>query len=182
MIYKFKNDDVTDISSLDLDDYYNRIDKYFYNDDCGKFRNYNENVGKLEDNGYDEVVDFPYVIINMDHVTNNYNNYFNTFHSIITKQLKNPILSYKDLSDRILDFIDRYAAISIVWDGVTQDEKYTSPDAYQMVYCAEMLSKGEKPKQCFSEWGSCGYRPYLSVKGKEDHDFLVKEIFKIIKS
>ena len=88
----------------------------------------------------------------------------------------------KELSERIYKFIEKYGAISPNWDGEDEDEKYTSPDASQMKYCADMLSKGLKPNQCWSEWGSGGYNPYTSKEGKEEHNYLVKEIYKIINS
>jgi hypothetical protein len=51
-----------------------------------------------------------------------------------------------------------------------------------MKYCADMLSKGLKPSRCWSEWGSGGYKPYSSKQGRDEHDLLVKEIYKIINS
>lgn len=76
-----------------------------------------------------------------------------------------------------------YAGISPNWtvfDSV--DEKYTSPDVYELLACATLLEKGIKPIKCFSDWGSGGYTPYTSKIGKDEHDFLIKEIYKIIKS
>ena len=32
------------------------------------------------------------------------------------------------------------------------------------------------------EWSSGGYKPYSSKEGREEHDYLVKEIYKIINS
>lgn len=87
----------------------------------------------------------------------------------------------KELSERIYKFIDKYAGIKPDWceiEGI--DEKYTSPDAYEMLSCAELLQKGLKPKKCFSDWGSGGYTPYTSKEGKQEHDYLVREIYKII--
>lgn len=88
----------------------------------------------------------------------------------------------KELAQRIYKFLDTYAGVRPDWDSKRDDEddKFTSPDASQMKYCADMLSKGLKPVQCFSEWGSGGYKPYTSKEGKEEHDYLVKEIYKII--
>ena len=51
-----------------------------------------------------------------------------------------------------------------------------------MKYCADMIGKGLKPKQRWIEWSSGGYKPYSSKEGKEEHDYLVKEIYKIINS
>jgi hypothetical protein len=94
------------------------------------------------------------------------------------------VSEYSKLSDRIYKFIDKYAGIKPDFDPEYDDEddKFTSPDASQMKYCADMLSKGLKPTQCWSEWGSGGYKPYISKEGREEHDFLVKEIYKIINS
>ncbi len=86
----------------------------------------------------------------------------------------------KELAVRIYKFIDQYAGISPNWDGETEDEKFTSPDASQMKYCADMLIQELKPNQCFSEWGSGGYNPYQSKEGKMEHDELVRQIYKII--
>jgi len=88
------------------------------------------------------------------------------------------------LAKRIYDFVNKYAGISPNWieteDKEDVDGKYTSPDAYQMLYCADMLNHGQKPIRCFSEWGSGGYKPYSSREGREEHDYLVKEVYKII--
>ena len=51
-----------------------------------------------------------------------------------------------------------------------------------MKYCADMIGKGLKPEQCWSEWSGGGYKPYSSKEGKEEHDYLVREIYKIINS
>lgn len=89
----------------------------------------------------------------------------------------------KELAKRIYLFLDKYAAIKPDWkDGDDIDEKYTSPDAYQMLYCADMLSKELKPLQCFSDWSSGGYKPYTSKEGQNEHDYLFHEIYKIINS
>lgn len=90
----------------------------------------------------------------------------------------------KDLSNRIYLFLDKYAGIRPDWDPKYDDDedKYTSPDASQMKYCADMISKGLKPEQCWSEWSGGGYKPYSSKEGREEHDFLIKEIYKIINS
>lgn len=87
----------------------------------------------------------------------------------------------KELSERIYKFIAEYAVISPNWDGTT-DSKFTSPDAYQLFYSAELLAMDVKPLQCWSEWGSGGYKPYSSKEGRAEHDYLVTEIYKIIRS
>lgn len=88
----------------------------------------------------------------------------------------------KKLSKRITKFINKYACIKPDWkeDSDRLDGKYTSPDAEQMSYCAEVLLNNIVPLQCFSEWGGGGYRPYSSKEGREEHDFLVKEVYKLI--
>lgn len=88
------------------------------------------------------------------------------------------------LAEKIYKFLNTYAGIKPNWDSQRDDEndKYTSPDASQMKYCADMISKGLKPSQCWSEWSSGGYKPYSSKEGREEHDYLVKEIYKIINS
>ncbi len=86
-----------------------------------------------------------------------------------------------NLAKRILKFIDTYAGVRPDWceiEGI--DEKYTSPDAYEMLNCANILMNNQKPNRCWSEWGSGGYSPYTSKKGKEEHDVLVKEIYLLI--
>lgn len=86
----------------------------------------------------------------------------------------------KELAKRIYEFLEKYARISPNWDGEIDEEKYSSPDASQMRYCADMLSKEIKPLQCWSEWGSGGYQPYSSKLGAKEHDELVEEIYEII--
>lgn len=86
----------------------------------------------------------------------------------------------KTLAKRIHDFILRYAAINPNYKPYSGEDKYTSPDAYQLLYCADMLNHGQKPIRCFSEWGSGGYKPYSSKEGREEHDLLVKEVYKIV--
>ena len=90
----------------------------------------------------------------------------------------------KKLAERIYLFLEEYAATRPDWDEEfdDDDEKYTSPDASMLRYCADMLKDERIPDRCFSEWGSGGYKPYTSKKGREEHDFLIKEIYKIIKN
>jgi hypothetical protein len=85
------------------------------------------------------------------------------------------------LAKRIYNFLDKYAGISPDWKPENgEDDKYTSPDAYELKYCAELLEKNIKPTRCWSEWGSGGYRPYSSKEGREEHNSIVDEISKII--
>ena len=86
----------------------------------------------------------------------------------------------KELAERIFTFVEKYAVISPNWDDENGEDKFTSPDVYQMLSCANELQRGNKPSRCFSEWGSGGYKPYTSKEGREEHDYLVKEIYKII--
>lgn len=57
------------------------------------------------------------------------------------------------LAERIYKFIDQYVGIRPDWNVKNDNEhdKFTSPDASQMKYCADMLKKGIKPQQCWSE-------------------------------
>jgi len=88
----------------------------------------------------------------------------------------------EELAKRIIAFLDKYAGIRPDWDEQFDDEedKFTSPDASQMKCCADTLMAGNTPIQCHSEWGSGGYKPYLSKEGKKEHDDLMKEIYAII--
>lgn len=89
-----------------------------------------------------------------------------------------------ELAARIIDFLEKYAKIRPDWDAVYDEEedKFTSPDASMLKYCADMLYMDKKPLSCFSEWSSGGYGPYSSVEGREEHDTIVKEIYTIINS
>ena len=87
----------------------------------------------------------------------------------------------KPLVDRIYKFIDKYAAISPNWDGIEDDEKYTCPDVYTLIMCAKQLEQGVKPYMCNSDWGCGGYKPYTSKEGKEEHDAIVSEVYKLIR-
>lgn len=88
----------------------------------------------------------------------------------------------KNLSSRIYKFLDKYAAISPNWDEEydLDEEKYTSPDASEIRTCADLLSQDIIPDKCYSDWESGGYKPYSSKEGREEHDLLISEIYKII--
>lgn len=90
----------------------------------------------------------------------------------------------KELSKRIYSFLEKYAAVRPDWDSEydDEDEKYTSPDASHLKYCADMLDKEVIPYTCLSDWGSGGYKPITSVEGREEHDYLVKTIYGLIKN
>lgn len=83
------------------------------------------------------------------------------------------------LAKRIVEFIEKYAAISPNFDPWDFDcdisEKFTSPDATEMLVCAEMLLKGQKVI-CNSSWESCGYHPYTSKEGRLEHDAIILEL------
>ena len=88
------------------------------------------------------------------------------------------------LSKKIYNFLDKYAGVKPDFDPIYDEdyEKYTSPDASQMKDCADVLSVGLKPEKCWSEWSSGGYKPYSSKEGQTEHDYLLKQIYKIINS
>lgn len=88
----------------------------------------------------------------------------------------------KNLSSRIYNFLNKYAAISPNWDAEydADEEKYTCPDASEMRSCADLLSQDITPHKCHSDWGCGGYKPYSSKEGREEHDLLIVEIYKII--
>jgi hypothetical protein len=94
--------------------------------------------------------------------------------------MKSPQEYFKmsELSKDILAFVDKYAGISPNWDPEfdDEDEKYTSPDASEMIKCAHMLKSGTIPDYCHSEWGSGGYKPYTSTEGRQEHDSLIQRI------
>ncbi len=86
-----------------------------------------------------------------------------------------------ELAERIYRFIDKYAVISPDYNG--HNEKYTNYDVRSLLACADMLSKGEKPKVCASSWKcSCAYEPRWSKEGEAEHDEMMREIYKIIES
>lgn len=85
-----------------------------------------------------------------------------------------------ELSERILNFVDKYAKISPNWNNDEDDEKYTAPDVYQLLDCVNSIQNNTPIFRCWSDWGCGGYSPYTSKEGKEEHDFIIKEINKII--
>ena len=98
----------------------------------------------------------------------------------ITSRLNKESNLYKGLVDRIYQFISQYAKQSP--NSEEGEIEYTSPDAYELLSCAELLSKEIIPKKCWSEWGSGGYSPYNSKEGKQEHDSIMSEINSIIKN
>jgi hypothetical protein len=93
-------------------------------------------------------------------------------------------LDYIELSKRIYNFLDKYASIRPDYDPEHDDEseKYTSPDASDLRYCADLLKNEDKPTFIWSEWSSGGYKPYNSKEGRIEHDSIISEIKKIIKT
>jgi hypothetical protein len=69
-----------------------------------------------------------------------------------------------ELAKKIRAFLNEFAVLNPNRED-DDDEKYTSPDAHQLLYCAECFKKSTIPTRCWSEWGSGGYRPYISKTG-----------------
>lgn len=88
---------------------------------------------------------------------------------------------YTELANRIDLFIDKYAGISPNYDPEYDDldEKYTSPDAYEMLRCSITLKDNKIPHYCHSQWSSGGYKPYTSIEGRLEHDDIMKELSKL---
>ena len=88
----------------------------------------------------------------------------------------------KLLAIKIRKFVSEYAGIRPDWDAEfdSEDEKYTSPDASEMIACANLLDMDIVPDKCFSDWGSGGYIPYTSENGKKEHDLIMSEIYTLI--
>lgn len=86
----------------------------------------------------------------------------------------------KILAKRIHDFLDKYASINPNYKYGNGKTKYTSPDAYSLLNCADMLNHGQIPKRCWSKWSSEGYEPYSTLEGREEHDYLVRTIYTLI--
>ena len=105
--------------------------------------------------------------------------YFHNNVRIFALSLK--IYTMIELSKRIIDFVEKYAKLSPNYDECF-DERYTGPDVYQLLDCAELLSQHIIPRKCNSDWDSGCYGPYTSKDGKELHDSLVNEINKLIKN
>jgi hypothetical protein len=79
------------------------------------------------------------------------------------------------LAKRIRKFLSEYA-------GKTQEGEWTSPDAYQLEGCADILETGRLPDRVpWSEWGSGGYRPYISKAGRKEHELILNKIAELSK-
>ena len=85
---------------------------------------------------------------------------------------------YIQLAKRIDKFIDSFAGIRPDFDPEYDEEheKYTSPDASEMLKCSNMLKNNIKPDYCFSQWSSGGYVPYTSIEGEKEHNDIIKAI------
>lgn len=84
------------------------------------------------------------------------------------------------LSEKILEFIEKYAIINPNYDALYDDfeDRFTSPDASELYNAGILLKDNIIPKQCNSSFGGCGYIYKQEVR--EQHDFLVKEVYKKI--
>lgn len=80
------------------------------------------------------------------------------------------------LSQRIHEFLDKYARISPNWDGNDDGDKYTGPDSYQLKEVAYYIDNGLKPFFPWSEWGSGCYYPYSDREGQREHQEILNEI------
>ena len=85
-----------------------------------------------------------------------------------------------ELADRIYTFVEKYAQVSTEYNG--SNNKYTNMDVLSMLACAVCLKEGKKPKECFSSWRCSGaYQPQFSKEGKQEHNAIISEIYKIKK-
>jgi hypothetical protein len=81
----------------------------------------------------------------------------------------------QELIKRIDAFLETYAKISPNWDGDDIDEKWTSPDAYQLYMAARLLEMDRVPQRCWSDYdASGGYR--TTPEGRIEHDIILKAI------
>jgi len=79
------------------------------------------------------------------------------------------------LSLKIRKFLVKYAKLQ---PGTT---KYTSPDAYQLEAAATELEKTNTISTFpWSEWGSGGYGPYTSKRGRKQHDDILDALKEIM--
>lgn len=83
------------------------------------------------------------------------------------------------LADRIDAFLEKYASISPNFKDET-DDKYTGPDPYSLIACANNLRSGHTLYESNSDWGSGCYKPYTSEEGKKEHDYIVIKIHSFI--
>lgn len=80
-----------------------------------------------------------------------------------------------NLSTKIRNFLSKYAKLQ---PGTSQ---YNSPDAYQLEAAALELEKtGSISKLPWSEWGSGGYGPYTSKRGRKQHDDILSALKEVL--
>ena len=89
----------------------------------------------------------------------------------------------KELATIIYKFLEKYAKIRPDFDPEFDDdnEKYTSPDASILRYCADVLNECKVPNMSYSSWESGGYAPYNSHEGRIEHDCIISDIRNIMK-
>ncbi len=82
------------------------------------------------------------------------------------------------LGIRINLFLDKYAGLNANWDPEfdEENEKYSSPDASTLKYCADVLALNMTPHDYNSSWESGGYEPYTSKEGREEHNAIINEL------
>ena len=88
----------------------------------------------------------------------------------------------KILAKDIKDFIDKYAGIRPDFDPEYDEEyeKYTSPDASELLYCSERLEQGgEIERFPWSDYSSGGYKRGAEVL--EQHQALLERIKPFVK-
>lgn len=75
------------------------------------------------------------------------------------------------LAGLIREFLKEFAG-----RAASDPTEYSSPDAVELERFAFELETVSRPalKPPFSEWGSGGYKPYTSKRGRELHDAILK--------
>ena len=82
----------------------------------------------------------------------------------------------KALADRIDKFLTEYGKRS-----ANDPDEWSSPDAAELETVAKFLRVGKHvPRIPWSEWGSGGYGPYTSTKGRTEHDDILQLIKQFI--
>lgn len=104
------------------------------------------------------------------------------FRHIIREEVSSILVENKQkLASEIYDFLDKHAKISANYDPEWSfpEEKYSSPDASEMLVAAQMLERGRVPDVPFSSWNSGGYRPINDPKGERWHNSILDKIKKL---
>lgn len=85
-------------------------------------------------------------------------------------------LQKQQLIVRLEKFLKTYAVVS------RQDtSEFNSPDANELKFCLELLKEDKRiSRYPWSEWGGGGYKPYSSKEGREEHDFILKQLEKYV--